>query len=176
MTEENPETLLETAESMLDEGNVQQAIASLDRALEIDPEYLPARQLKSQVLTMLGNVAFEEEGDFDAALACYEMALENFPRDAFAWFSKGVTLGGCERHEEAIACYEKAAEIEPKRAITWYNRGCCLQAIGHVEEAIASYGKAIEIEPEDPDAHVNQGRLLDDIGFPGVRPGCPPRD
>lgn len=52
-------------------------------------------------------------GEHEAALSCFNEALELNPRYALAWFNKGATLERLERYEEALWCFNEALKIDP---------------------------------------------------------------
>ncbi|MDP2767989.1 MAG: tetratricopeptide repeat protein, partial [Candidatus Methanoperedens sp.] len=50
---------------------------------------------------------------YEAAIKCYDKAIEIDPNYASIWFFKGEALAELKRYEEAIKCYDKAIEINP---------------------------------------------------------------
>jgi Flp pilus assembly protein TadD len=40
------------------------------------------------------------------------MTIDDSPRDAKAWFDKGVSLTELARYEEAIVCYDKTLALD----------------------------------------------------------------
>ncbi|MCW6049158.1 tetratricopeptide repeat protein [Microcoleus sp. A2-C5] len=94
-----------------------------------------------------GNEQFEE-GDFLAAIASYDKALEFKPDLHDAWNNRGGALDNLGRLEDAIASYDKALEIQPDFDEAWNNRGRALFNLGRFEEAITSFNQAIALKPD----------------------------
>ena len=135
---QSPEDWINKGYDQYFSGNLQGAIASYDKAIEIKPDDHEAWYYRGIALGKLGR---NEE-----AIASYDKALEIKPDDHEAWYNRGVVLGNLGRYEEAIASYDKALEIKPDDHEAWYNRGFALGKLGRNEDAIASYDKALENE------------------------------
>ena len=141
---------------MDDLGRKEEALASYDKALEINPENDKAYFNRGIVLDDLGR---KEE-----ALASYDKALEINPDKEEAYYNRGNVLDDLGRKEEALASYDKALEINPENDKAYFNRGIVLDDLGRKEEALASYDKALEINPDKEEAYYNRGNVLDDLG------------
>ena len=100
------------------------------------------------------------EGDFSAAIASYDKAIELNPEYADAYNNRGNALSGLERYAEAIASFDKAIALNPELAVAYYNRGVALVDLERYAEAIASYDKAIALNPEYAAAYNNRGNAL----------------
>ncbi|MCC2691410.1 tetratricopeptide repeat protein, partial [Nodularia sp. LEGE 04288] len=134
----------------------QPALASYDKALEIQPDYHKAWHLR-------GNALFNLER-YEEAIASYDKALEFQPDYHYAWDNRGVALGNLGRNEEAIASFDKALEFQPDDHQAWFNRGVALGKLGRYEEALASYDKALEFQPDYHQAWFNRGVALRKLG------------
>ncbi|MCT7949129.1 CHAT domain-containing tetratricopeptide repeat protein [Ancylothrix sp. C2] len=132
------------------------ALASYEKAIDIEPKFHLAWHNKGAVLTDLGR--------YEEALASYQKAIEIEPKFHNAWNGKGVVLSDLGRYEEALASYQKAIEIEPKFHHAWNGKGRVLSDLGQNEEALASYEKAIKIEPNYHPAWNGKGCVLSDWG------------
>jgi tetratricopeptide (TPR) repeat protein len=97
----------------------------------------------------LGYWLGEAKRDFDAAIACYDRAIEIDPNYAYAWYNKGFSLHSLQKYEQAIECYERAIKIDPNYANAWTNKGNSLNNLQKYEQAIKCYERAIEIDPND---------------------------
>jgi tetratricopeptide (TPR) repeat protein len=173
-----------------EKGDFEGALASWNRAVEINPAYHEAWNNRGIALANLGRYeeaiasydkaleikpalheawnnrgsALDDLGRYEEAIADYDKALEIKPALHEAWNNRGVALRNLGRYEEAIASYDKALEIKPDFHEAWYNRGNALDDLGRYEEAIASYDKALEIKPDKDEAWYNRGNALDDLG------------
>ena len=58
--------------------------------------------------------AYEDQGEYEKALAEYELVLEKSPRRASVWQIKGQILEDLDRLDEALAAYRQAATLEPE--------------------------------------------------------------
>jgi tetratricopeptide (TPR) repeat protein len=119
-------------------GQLEEAIASYDKALQIKADYHNAWSNRGVVLENLGQI--------EEAIASYDKALQIKPDDHLAWYNRGVALEKLGKFEEAIALYDKALKIKPDYHDAWLNRGVALYHLGQLEEAIASYDKALQFK------------------------------
>ena len=101
-----------------------------------------------------------KEKDPEKKIEYYSKCLELDPKNAVAWFAKGLALHGLGRYEEAIRCYDKALDIDPKGAVAWNSKGFALHELGRYEEAIRCYDRALDIDPKNADAQVGKGIAL----------------
>ncbi len=137
-------------------GEYEKAVASYDRAIELD-KYNPDLWY-NKGLALIGL------GRYEDALSCYQRATKIKPFDADLWLSRGAALSALGRHEEALESYDRAVEFGSEKADVWNNRGTILANLGRYEEALGSYDRAVEIEPKEADAWNNRGTILADLG------------
>ncbi|MGI4847646.1 MAG: tetratricopeptide repeat protein [Janthinobacterium lividum] len=136
-------------------GGREEALASLEHAILLQPHHLAA-------WTNRGNVLHELDR-FDEALVCHEKALTLQPDDAAAWMNKGSTLDCMQQFDEALACYETALALNPGEALIWSNRGVALRHAGKTDEALASFDHAIALDASCINAWINRGTLKNDL-------------
>ncbi|MEL7038892.1 MAG: tetratricopeptide repeat protein [Cyanobacteria bacterium J06592_8] len=132
--------------------NYEEAIASYDKAVEIQPDYAQAWNNRGLELYYLER--------YTEAVQSYDKALEIQPDDAKAWYNRGFALLKLERYTEALQSFDKAVEIQPDYADVWNNRGVALYNLERYTEAIQSYDKAVEIQPDVAYAWNNRGNAL----------------
>jgi len=102
--------------------------------------------LKPQRLDYLNEaLALERQGDFDAALTSYRLALRDDPDDARILQNMAIAYTKLNRHEEAIRCYRRALEVQPSLSGAHYglaylllNRGDHEGATTHLESFLAA--------------------------------------
>ncbi|AFY38783.1 Tetratricopeptide TPR_1 repeat-containing protein [[Leptolyngbya] sp. PCC 7376] len=133
-------------------GRFIEAIASYDKALEINPNDQDIWNNRGSALSTLGKK--------DEAITSYDKALEINPDDQDTWNNRGSTLSDLGRKEEAITSYDKSLEINPNHYQAWRNRGSALSDLGRKEEAIISFDKALEINPNYHEAWGARGNAL----------------
>lgn len=110
---------------------------------------------KAQAYFQLG-VAFDLEGQRQAALANYSSALtlrRHFPE---ALANRGFVLQQMGQIKEAIADYESALHSFKKDdVVTLVNLGNALDDQQRYDEAASSYRRAIQLVPQNPYIHYN---------------------
>jgi tetratricopeptide (TPR) repeat protein len=118
----------------------------------------------------------ERQGDYDAALTSYRLALRDKPDDYRVLQNMAIAFTRTGQTEEAIRCYRRALDVEPKLSGAHYGlaylllkRGDALAARDHLEAFLAQ-------PPKNPDAErwVRHAReTLDEIragGYDGAGP------
>ncbi len=138
--------------TLSDRGQVAEAIAHYQKALEFEPKLAGAHNNFGRALA--------DRGQIDEAVAHYQEALAIEPKLAGAHINLGDLLTRRGQVNEAITHYRKALEIKPDNAETHNNLGLALSGRGRVNEAIVHYRKALEIEPDNAEAHYNLGNAL----------------
>jgi tetratricopeptide (TPR) repeat protein len=100
------------AAAHLARGELTSARAQIERALKLDPDFVPA----------LGNLGLLQiaEGHLDAATATYRRILELEPSDVLAWYNLGVVAARRQQHSLAVEHYQHALELSPNFA--WARR------------------------------------------------------
>ena len=91
-----------------------EALASYDRALAVQPNYAEALSNRGWTLHELKR--------FEEALASYDRALAVRPDYAEALSNGGTALYELKRFEEALASYDKALAVRPDYAQALSNR------------------------------------------------------
>ena len=107
-------------------GDGRAAVRALERAVEIDPRYVPA-------LVKLGDLLVET--DPARAEGAYRRALALDPRDPRAHLGLGRCARGAGRGEAALEQFLEAAKIAPGYADAHYAAAMILSASGRREEA-----------------------------------------
>ncbi|HEX8726261.1 MAG TPA: tetratricopeptide repeat protein [Gemmatimonadaceae bacterium] len=71
--------------------------------------------LKPQRLDYLNEaLALERQGDYDAALTSYRLALRDHPNDPKILQNMAIAYSRTHRLEDAIRCYRRALELAPQ--------------------------------------------------------------
>src|SRR4026208_2275551 len=83
--------------------------------------------LKPQRLDYLNEaLVLERQGDYDAALTSYRLALRDQPNDLRVLQNMAIAFSKTGRNDEAIRAYRKALEIDPMLAGAHYGLGFLL--------------------------------------------------
>ena len=125
--------------ALKDLGRLQEAVASLSKAVQLKPDFAEAH-------SSLGT-ALHRQGLLDEAIASYDKALQIKPDLAEAYNNRGAALKDRGRLDEAIASFGNALRVKPDYSEAHNNLGLALLARGNLKEAIASFGKAVSISP-----------------------------
>jgi len=135
-------------------GQYDEAIAHLQKALEIDPDDAVAH-------FNLGT-ALLHQGRSDEGIIQCQKALEIDPEYALAHYNLGDALFFKGRVDEAITHYQKALElkIDSDADKIHNNLGMALLQKGRVDEAMAQLQYALDINPKYAKAHYNFGNVL----------------
>ncbi len=118
-------------------GEIDDALQSFERVLEIDPTNEAALHNKG--------VALRSSGRYAEALVCFDRAQERDPDNPVILFNRGFCLGKLERFEEAVKAFDRVLALNPENASGWFNKGKILQKMGRTDEAEEHLRKAQEL-------------------------------
>ena len=145
--------------AFLNKGDTDEAIAQLQKSLEINPAYDIAR-------TDLGQ-AFLKKGRVDEAMVQLQKAVELNPNQKVARNNLGLALTRKGKSGEALEQIQLALALDPNYADAHNNLGALLFQKGQADEAIAQFKMALALKPDYADAHYNLGVLLAQKGRTG---------
>ena len=149
-------------------GNPDEAVAEMQRAIQDpavlaralqDPAFSPIRGVLDAQAGQASGRSDEEKswidqglqaarrGDFAAAIAAYDRALVNNPRNARILNWKGYALYRTQAYAQAIASFEQATRIEPALAEIHYNLALALWKSGRQDDARQALKRAYEVDP-----------------------------
>ena len=132
-------------------GRHEEALASADRALELDASSPDAHTNRGNALLALGRA--------DAGLAAHAQALALRPADPQIRYNCAGALRALGRFDEAVACYDGALVLRPTYVEALTNRGEALIELGRLGDALASFDAALALRPT-AEAHRNRGAVL----------------
>jgi tetratricopeptide (TPR) repeat protein len=132
-------------------GRMNEAIARYEKAIAIQPDYLPA-------YNNLG-VTLRATGRLDEAIRTYErgLAVGDYSEMHYNLANALIAAG---RAGDAESHLKRALATSPVSAATHNNLGMALAEQGRVDEAAAEFRAAIAAEPASSTAHRNLGNLL----------------
>jgi len=170
------------ASHLLSVGRQDEALASIDAALKLDPKAGQAHALRSIIHTVRNErpqalaeaekgvalsdtaatriaLSYAQQADFriEAARDTLLVAVEKHPEDALAWarLSELWLMLGDKKQSRAAA--EKATALAPNLARTQLVMGFAALSEYHAPEALAAFERAIALDPSDPMAHLGLG-------------------
>lgn len=111
-------------------------------------------ELKPKRLDYLSEaLTLERQGDYDAALTSYRLALRDNPNEPKIHMNMAIAFSRTGRQEEAIRSYRRALEIAPELSGAHYGLAFLLlkrderdEAARHLEEFLARPPKGAEAE------------------------------
>jgi len=106
----------------------------------------------------------EQQGEFQAAVAEYEKALEANPKSVLAHSGMISAYGVLQKYEEAERHYELAVAIDSEVEELHYNFGVLRSIQGRYEEGIAAFRRSLELNPNQADTQSNLGFALETTG------------
>lgn len=112
-------------------------------------------------------LALERQGDFDAALTSYRLALRDQPTDLRVLQNIAIVYSKTQQHEEAIRYYRKALEIDDTLGGAHYGLAFLLLKRGETEAATDHLTQFLSRPPVGPDGQKwveHAKRTLEQIG------------
>ena len=131
-----------------------EALRSLDRALQIDPDLAPAHTNRGRVLLVLGP---DKATD---ALRSFDSALKLTPDDVQILHDKASALHTLGRVDEELACIRRISDLAPKEWGVWVRIGDIELELGRFRPAVESYDTAIELKEDLVPAYVRRAIAL----------------
>ena len=98
-----------------------------------------------------------EQGNWAAALANFDRALDLNGDFALAWYYRGMANRDAGNLSQAIADYTAAVKAEPDDPAAFYARGGVYRQLEDYDQAIRDYDQAIALEPDDADFYFARG-------------------
>jgi tetratricopeptide (TPR) repeat protein len=132
-------------------GNLDEAIISYTKALEVDPEYVEAYNNRGQ--------AYYQKNDFESAIKDYTRAIEIKPDDPRYYNNRGNAYKDSGQLEKALADFNKAIELDKDYNTVYYNRCDLYHDLDKLELALADCDKACELMPATDMVWLRRGLL-----------------
>jgi tetratricopeptide (TPR) repeat protein len=132
-------------------GDFDQAIADLNKALQLDPKSALAFSDRASI--------YRAKGDLDRTIADYDAAIAAQPKFAIAFLGRGEAYQTKNDLHRAIADYGKALELDHKLVAAYDNRARAYRAGGDLDNALADFDEAIKLEPRSALVHVDRGAV-----------------
>jgi tetratricopeptide (TPR) repeat protein len=143
----DPEELTQRAFQKQEIGAFEEAIEILNRALEIDPKFVPAYY-------RMGSV-YEEWDQRKEAIAAYQQALNLEPSHIDARLGVASAYGKSFKNELAIMEYKKAAALRPTDPEIQFKIALEYWYLQKLPETAEHYRKVITLNPDHLQAHLN---------------------
>jgi tetratricopeptide (TPR) repeat protein len=166
-----PELLVDRAVALNELRRAEEAIASCQEALALQPRFAPAHLVWGDALVGLEHhddalaqygAALKADAGFaparharaallmklsraEGALPDLRRLLQQSPNDATLHNRMGLALAELQHFDEALAAFDRAVALAPRDAGLWHNRGVTLWSLERYAEALASYDKALAL-------------------------------
>lgn len=124
----------------------------LKKVIENDPQHTPA------YLSLA--LSFQERGNFEEAIMCYEAAINIDPKEVFAYLNLALLHKKNHDFNEAIKVYQKAIINNPNNHFVLSNLGNLFYLQKKYDDAILCHEKAVKIKPDSVIAHFNFANTL----------------
>ncbi len=134
--------------------------------------------LKPQRLDYLNEaLALERQGDFDAALTSYRLALRDHPNDPRILQNMAIAFSRTGRLEEAVRAYRRALDLDPLLSGAHYGLAFLQLKRGATAEATSHLQAFLDAPPSGTEAdrwvrHARQ--TLDELTSAAARAAEPP--
>lgn len=142
--------------ALREEGHLDAARASLERALANDADTPEVRTLLGGTLVELGRAA--------EALPHLTRATEQAPASASAQHALALAYRAVGLDEQALAAAERAVGLDAGSALARNLFGALLAAAERYPEALEQCNAALRLAPDLADAHYNLGLVRDLLG------------
>lgn len=120
--------------------NPTAALPLAETGVTIAPDYAPMHALRANILHELGHL--------EAALACYNRAVELDPNYVTGLINSSVLQQQLSRHHEALASLQRVLELEPNNTLALANCGTLLTEFKRNEEAIGLFKRLLALKPD----------------------------
>jgi Flp pilus assembly protein TadD len=136
-------------------GRAAEAVAQAEKAVALQPDYVPAHYI--------WGLALFDQGRVDEGIARLETALKLGPTHVDARLALGNALMQARRPAEAAAHFQTLLELQPA-ADVHHNLAVAEAALGRSSEAERHLRAALQLEPTLPSARRRLGLLLAQAG------------
>jgi len=139
----------EDAQEQYKRGNLQGEVASLRRAVEIDPQFIRA-------WLWLGEI-YKFTRQTDEAVKAYRAAIDVEPQEPVSYKALGFTLLGLRKFEDAIPVWQQLIKIAPNDSTGPAGLGAALAGLKRYAEAVSAFETAVSLDPQTANLHLRLG-------------------
>jgi len=107
----------------------------------------------------------DSQGNLTESIADWTQVIQLDPKNARAYYNRGVSKDSQQDLNGAIADYTQAIQLDPKNAASHANRGYARYRNGDLPGAMLDYNQALALDPKDDETYNNRGNAklaLDD--------------
>ncbi len=127
--------------------NYERSVASLETALQIDPDFADALNNLPIVLRDAGRYYGEKKQDINQALKYLTQSIQLNSEDQETQRLLGISYGMKGDHQNAIKYFKKIADASPQNANAFVNLGIAYKNGGDQENAKIAFDTAVSLDP-----------------------------
>jgi tetratricopeptide (TPR) repeat protein len=105
-------------------------------------------------------IAFQDKGQIDEAIKCYQKAIELNKNSASAFYNLGVAFQEKGQIDKAILYYEIAIGQNQGFSEAHYNLGIAYKEKNLFDEAIICFRRVLQLKPDNAAAYYNFGNIF----------------
>jgi tetratricopeptide (TPR) repeat protein len=143
---------------LLDSGRLEEALAHVQRGIEINPRVRGAQANLAAVLERMGRV--------DEAFQYLRNAVQRDDSDVDSHASLGAMLLKKEQPAAAVMQLKRAVELDPEYVEANSNLGEALMRLGRTSDAVGPLQTSVKIAPDYTPAQYNLANALIELGRP----------
>lgn len=143
----------ESAKDLAGKGRLDQAMAQLDQLAKQATEPAGVERLRGMI--------FYQREQFPEAIAAFEKATQQDPKDAEALEMQGVSLFRLGHTKEALPLLERARkEVQGANVDPDYVLALCYTDVQRYDDARRAFARQYGFEPDSAEAHLLAGRMF----------------
>lgn len=139
-------------QARLDRGELQDAMADFDAAIENDASRFLAFHNRGY--------GYAVQGEFEKALADFNQTLRLKPNFAKAYINRGELYSVAGQWKEAIDDYTRALRVQPNDDELHTSRGHAYYQTGNYRNAVRDYNTALRLNPRAIETLIHRGDAL----------------
>ena len=120
-------------------GDTNAAIAALDEAIRLDPQFAPAYFYRG--------LARAEQKNLDVAISDYDKAIAIDPNYKEALYQRGTLKGIRSDFDGAISDLKIVVKLDPKFSLAHYNLGHAYYFQGNLNDSLDQINQSINLQP-----------------------------
>jgi len=151
VTRSNPITHNNYGYSLLERGQLDEAIREFREALRLEPKHSKAHNNLGKVLIMKNKIS--------EAIEEFREAVRLKPDFLKAYNNLGLAYARLGKYELAMQNFNEALKLEPDNPYVYYNMALAMSEQGQYDQAIEHFNKTLRAKPDWPDAHYNLGNV-----------------
>lgn len=146
IAEEKDDIFLDLAAEYQDMGAFDQAIKTLERAIQANPENEAA----------VHELAYchDLRNDMDKCVQIYQNYLDHKPYSFTTWYNLGNAYSKAEKYADALWAYDYCTIINEDFSSAYFNMGNIYLVLEQFHKAIECFERCVEIDGEDAMAYV----------------------